>query len=154
MTLVAICRWIQDTPSSTLLRESTWGFTILGSLHVLGIAWFGGTVLFPGMRTWKRIGLAWMLLTGGLLFWLEPLKCYFSVSFRVKMLPVVIPGRAPSAQTGLCLVAYSVGRRDSGIARHRVLFSNSRKTECGAGELLIRLSVRAAPFALLIATGP
>ena len=86
MTLLAICRWIQDTPSSTLLRESTWGFTILGSLHVLGIAWFGGSVLFPAMRTWKRIGLAWMLLTGGLLFWLEPLKCYNSVSFRVKML--------------------------------------------------------------------
>jgi hypothetical protein len=27
-----------------------------------------------------------MLLTGALLFWLEPLKCYNSVSFRVKLL--------------------------------------------------------------------
>jgi hypothetical protein len=86
MSLLAICRWIQDTQSSTFLRESTWGFTILGSLHVLGIAWFGGAVLFSVMRPWKRIGLAWMLLTGALLFWLEPLKCYNSVSFRVKML--------------------------------------------------------------------
>jgi hypothetical protein len=86
MSPLAICRWIQDTQSSTLLRESTWGFTILGSLHVLGIAWFGGMVLFSVMRSWKRAGLAWMLVTGGLLFWLEPLKCYYSLSFRVKML--------------------------------------------------------------------
>jgi hypothetical protein len=85
MPVLALCRWIQNTPSSTLMRESTWGFTILGALHVLGIAWFGGAVLIPGMRAWRRIGLAWMLLTGALLFWLEPLKCYNSLSFRVKL---------------------------------------------------------------------
>jgi len=86
MSLLALCRWIQATQSSTLLRESTWGFTILGALHVLGIAWFGGAVLFSAMSLWKRIGAAWMLLTGTLLFWLEPLRCYNSVSFRVKLL--------------------------------------------------------------------
>lgn len=85
MSLLAICRWIQATPSSTLLRESTWGFTILAALHVLGIAWFGGAVVFGIMRSWQRIGLAWMLLTGALLFWLEPLKCYNSISFRLKL---------------------------------------------------------------------
>jgi hypothetical protein len=85
MSLLAICRWIQATPSSTLMRESTWGFTILASLHVLGIAWFGGAALFGVMRSWQRIGLAWMLLTGALLFWLEPLRCYNSVSFRLKL---------------------------------------------------------------------
>jgi hypothetical protein len=90
MSLLALCRWIQDTPSSTLLRESTWGFTILGALHVLGIAWFGGAVLFSVMRAWKRIGAAWMLLTGALLFWLEPLKCYNSVSFRIKLLLLLL----------------------------------------------------------------
>jgi hypothetical protein len=86
MSLLALCRWIQATESSTVRRESTWGFTILGALHVLGIAWFGGAVLFSAMPLWKRIGAAWMLLTGALLFWLEPLKCYNSVSFRVKLL--------------------------------------------------------------------
>jgi len=104
MSLLAICRWIQDTPSSTLLRESTWGFTILGALHVLGIAWFGGAVLFAGMRAWKRIGISWMLFTGVLLFWLEPLKCYNSVSFRVKLLlllslvfAALLPGKLAGA---------------------------------------------------------
>lgn len=86
MPLEALCRWIQATPSSTLLRESIWGFTILASLHVLGVAWFGGAVVFQTLRPWRRIGAAWMLATGALLFWLEPLKCYSSVSFRVKML--------------------------------------------------------------------
>ena len=90
MSLLALCRWIQSTPSSTLLRESTWGFTILAALHVLGVAWFGGAVLLSAMRTWTRIGAAWMLLTGAFLFWLEPLKCYNSVSFRVKLLLLLV----------------------------------------------------------------
>jgi len=42
------------------------------------------------MPLWKRIGLAWMLATGVLLFWLEPLKCYNSVSFRIKMLLLLL----------------------------------------------------------------
>jgi hypothetical protein len=111
MSWLAICRWIQATPSSTLLRESTWGFTILGSLHVLGIGWFGGAVLFRMMRWWKRIGLAWMLLTGALLFWLEPLKCYNSVWFRVKMLLLILAGFAaflpPKIAWGLSLVLWA-----------------------------------------------
>jgi len=90
MSLQALCQWIQATQSSTALRESTWDFTILSSLHVLGIAWFGGAVLFSVMRTWKLIGLAWMLLTGALLFWLEPLKCYNSGSFRIKLLLLLL----------------------------------------------------------------
>jgi hypothetical protein len=86
MQFEALCRWIEATPSSAFLRESTWGFTILASLHVLGVAWFGGAVVFQALRPWRRIGAAWMLSTGALLFWLEPLKCYSSVSFRAKML--------------------------------------------------------------------
>jgi hypothetical protein len=85
MPMEALCGWIEATPSSIFLRESTWGFTILASLHVLGIAWFGGAVIFQALRPWRRIGAAWMLATGALLFWLEPLKCYSSVSFRVKL---------------------------------------------------------------------
>jgi hypothetical protein len=98
MPLLALCRWIQATHSSTLLRESTWGFTILGALHVLGIAWFGGAVLFSAMRSslraslraGRRAGAVWMLITGALLFWLEPLKCYNSLSFRLKLLFLVL----------------------------------------------------------------
>jgi hypothetical protein len=98
MPFLDLCRWIRATPSSTLLRESTWGFAILGSLHVLGIAWFGGAVLIANLRRqppvplrmWKCVGAAWMLATGALLFWLEPVKCYNSLSFRVKILLLLL----------------------------------------------------------------
>lgn len=103
MSLFALCRWIQATPSSTFLRESIWGFTILASLHVLGVAWFGGAVVFQTLRPWRRIGAVWMLATGALLFWLEPLKCYASVSFRVKMLLLL-------AIAGAALVRSKVAR--------------------------------------------
>lgn len=85
MWLLTICQWIQDTGASTAARESTWGFPILGALHVLGIAWFGGTVLVSSARAWQRAGLAAMLATGLFLFCVEPLKCYHSVSFWIKM---------------------------------------------------------------------
>jgi len=90
MSLLAWCQWIQNTPSSTWLRESTWGFPIISALHVLGIAWFGGKVVIPSLgrrlKGFGSAGLAVLLLTGALLFWLEPLKCYASGPFRIKML--------------------------------------------------------------------
>jgi hypothetical protein len=96
MYLLALCQWIQNTSSSTLLRESTWGSPIISAIHVLAIAWFGGTVLIPGLArqlpSFQRTGLALLLLTGGLLFWLEPVKCYASVPFRIKMLLLVLIG--------------------------------------------------------------
>ena len=99
MSLLAGCQWIQSTPSSTWLRESTWGFPIIGAIHVLGIAWFGGTVLVPGLGrqlpAFRRTGLALLLLTGALLFWLEPVKCYHSVPFRLKMLLLILVGVNP-----------------------------------------------------------
>jgi hypothetical protein len=60
---------------------------VIGAIHVLGIAWFGGTVLVTDreLRSTRRMGLAVMLLSGALLFWLEPLKCYNSAAFCMKM---------------------------------------------------------------------
>jgi hypothetical protein len=96
MFLLPFCQWIQSTPSSTLLRESTWGFPIVSAIHVLAIAWFGGTVLIPGLSrqlpSFRRTGFALLLLTGALLFWLEPVKCYASGPFRLKMLLLVLLG--------------------------------------------------------------
>lgn len=92
MSLLGICEWIENTPFSTALRESTWGFPILAALHVLGIAWFGGAVLVapPDLRAWKRLGLFFVLFTGAVLFWIEPLKCYHSTGFWLKMALLVL----------------------------------------------------------------
>ncbi len=93
MSLLAVCQWLQNTSLSTGVRESTWGFPILGALHVLGIAWFGGVFLFSDLRPefaaplrrWRRLGVSALLLTGVLLFLVEPLKCYHSLSFQLKL---------------------------------------------------------------------
>jgi hypothetical protein len=104
--ILALCQWIQATRSSAALSESTWAYPIIGAIHVLGIAWFGGAVLMMNVRPfskplfegpdqlvrWRRIGIAAMLLSGALLFWLEPLKCYNSVSFRIKMALLILVG--------------------------------------------------------------
>jgi hypothetical protein len=107
MSLLTFCEWVQASPSSIFLRESTWGFPVLGAVHVLGIAWFGGIVLVADLRrlgfrmlpeigrqffAWKAIGLAVMLLSGATLFWLEPLKCFHSLSFRAKLALLILVG--------------------------------------------------------------
>ena len=103
MPLLTLCQSIQDTAWSAAVRESTWGFPILGALHVLTLAWSGGAILLcelrpqlaAPLRMWKRFGVAAMLATGALLFCVEPVKCYQSVSFRAKMaLLLLIAGSA------------------------------------------------------------
>jgi hypothetical protein len=73
------------------LRESTWGYPIIDAIHVLGLAWFGGAVLFADARLvrFKRIGLALMLITGAFLFALHPGRYSGSLSFRVKLLLMI-----------------------------------------------------------------
>ncbi|HYR83288.1 MAG TPA: hypothetical protein VE422_04340 [Terriglobia bacterium] len=76
------------------LRESTWGYPIIGAIHVLGMAWFGGTVLIADRElvAWKRVGFVLMILTGALLFGLHAGRYYTSVAFRIKMLLLIMTG--------------------------------------------------------------
>ena len=77
----------------TFLRESTWGYPIIAAIHVLGIAWFGGTVLAsqfaPDLRGLRRIGIAMVLITGAVVFWLQPARYYDSISFRIKIVLLI-----------------------------------------------------------------
>jgi len=75
------------------LRGSTWGYPIISAIHVLAIALFGGTILIaqfaPDLRRLRRVGIALLLVTGAVLFWLHPAQYYASTSFRVKMLLLI-----------------------------------------------------------------
>lgn len=94
--LLDLARWVQSTALSTTLAGSTWAYPVIGALHVLGLAWFGGAVLLAARHPRDRearpqpamlwVGAAMMVATGALLFVIEPLRCATSVSFRVKML--------------------------------------------------------------------
>jgi hypothetical protein len=96
--LLTLAQWIHSTAFSAVLAGSTWAYPVIGGLHVLGIAWFGGAVLLAALRRDEearpRPALLWiggviMFLTGGLLFAIEPLLCAGSQSFRVKLLLLV-----------------------------------------------------------------
>jgi hypothetical protein len=94
--LLAIARYLQDTSLRLDLSQSTWAVPIIGAIHVLAIAWFGGAVLIQDagrnneLRRFRWIGLSILLVTGGLLFWSQPLRLYYSQFFRLKMLGLVL----------------------------------------------------------------
>jgi hypothetical protein len=93
--LLTLAQWVHSTAFSAVLAGSTWAYPVIGGLHVLGIAWFGGAVLLSVLRpldenAGPRPAILWtggtvMLLTGALLFATEPLLCAGSLSFRVKL---------------------------------------------------------------------
>ena len=104
MSILELCERIQETWLSQTISQSTWGYPILGALHVLAIALFGGSVLVTDLcalglafrrhdlqkldadvRSWKRVGIVVVLVTGILLFVSLPVQYYNSTSFRIKM---------------------------------------------------------------------
>ena len=127
MSLLTICQWIETTSLSTAIREGALYYPILGAFHMVGIGWFGGMVLMGDLsvlqiglhvpaadllsqfRRWKWLGFAIMLVSGGLLWWCEPVVCYKSVSFRIKLALLALVGvnafflKSRSARLGACL---------------------------------------------------
>jgi hypothetical protein len=111
MSLLTLCQWIESTASSTTIRESALEYPIISAFHLLGIAWFGGMVLMSDLRLlgiglrhepagevwsqfrrWKWLGFVVMLVSGGLLCWAEPIVCYKSLSFRIKLVLLLLVG--------------------------------------------------------------
>lgn len=92
--LLALARSLQETSLRLDLSQSTWAVPIIGAIHVLAIAWFGGAVLVRDsqLRRFRWIGLSILLITGALLFWSEPLRLYYNLFFRAKLLLLVALG--------------------------------------------------------------
>src|ERR1700761_7592628 len=98
--LLEFAQWLQDTQFSTWLRESTTLWPVLEGSHLLGMALMMAPVMMYDFRLigvkWKAdpvsavkwnflpitfAGFVLMVVTGSLLFWSEPLKCYKSFYF-------------------------------------------------------------------------
>ncbi len=111
MSLLEICRFIYDTPSSTALRESLYVFPIVEGIHVLALSmsvglvmWFdlrlAGMILrhqrvstvFGLIRPWMLGGFGIMFITGGMLFWAHAVRCYESPFFRAKLVLLFMAG--------------------------------------------------------------
>src|SRR5437879_1239684 len=99
MSIVSAIEWIESTDLSTAIREGALYYPILGGIHLLGIALFGGMLLATDLRllgwamqrrsvsdvvrqlrAWKQTGFAVVVASGLLLAWAEPLKLYRSPS--------------------------------------------------------------------------
>ena len=95
---------IESTGLSIAIREGGLPYPIIGGLHLLSIALFGGMLLITDLQLlgwalkarkvsdvwhmalpWKRLGFILVVVTGLLLTWAEPIRLYRSPSFWVKM---------------------------------------------------------------------
>ena len=103
--LLPFFQWCESTALGTAIRMSPWAFAVIESVHLLGLAVIGGAVLLVDLRMlgfglknqriaelaravfpWLVGSLVVMLLSGVGLFLSEPLKCYDSRAFWVKMI--------------------------------------------------------------------
>jgi hypothetical protein len=106
-----ICQWLAGTAVGTGIRESDNLFSVIETVHVLGIIFTAGTIAIVDLRilglllnrysveevlrplvkiTW--LGFSVMASTGILLFWSEADKLYFNLSFRVKLTLLLTAG--------------------------------------------------------------
>jgi hypothetical protein len=109
--MVSTLEWIESTDLSTAIREGALLYPIIGGVHLLAIALFGGMLVATDLRllgwamprrrasdvvqqlrAWKRAGFVLVVASGLLLGWCEPLKLYRSPSFWIKMALLVLVG--------------------------------------------------------------
>jgi len=104
MSTPAFFTWCEATWIGEAVRDSTWLFPVIESLHLLGLAVIGGSVVVVNLsllglglgsrsaaqvwrdtRPWFFGSLAVMLASGSLLFLSEAVKLYEHDAFWVKM---------------------------------------------------------------------
>lgn len=109
-----LCQLLYDSRIGTQIRESDYAFSIIESVHVLGITLLVGTIALLDLRmlgvvlrgisvtriartvfplTWS--GFVIMFLSGFLLFWAEAAKNYTNPAFRIKILLLLLVGLNP-----------------------------------------------------------
>ena len=109
MTLLELCRWIQNSSLLVAMRSSPWLFPMIATIHLFGLAMIGGSVLIVDLRLlgfglrrqpvsrlardaepWLLRGLLVSVSTGGLLFMCFATKYYYLTFFWVKMASLLL----------------------------------------------------------------
>jgi len=102
--LLPYFQWFETSAVGELIKNSSWAFAVIESVHLLALAVIGGAVLMLDLRLlgfglkrqsipevaheawpWLVASLVVMLVTGFALFVSEATKCYYSTPFWVKM---------------------------------------------------------------------
>jgi hypothetical protein len=103
MSLLSFFQWLAETPLSLGIRESTWTYPVIESVHVLSLCVFAGLLLLWDLRllgftlsrvavseVWARLipritlGAVLMVISGLLLFASDPVRFYGNIFFRIK----------------------------------------------------------------------
>lgn len=124
MSVLDLFQAVESTRLALLIKESTWAFASIESVHLLALAMMGGSVLLVDfrllglgltarpvrelaqeMRGWMTASLVVLVVTGIGLFLSESVKCYYSTPFWVKMGTLVVA------------TLYAYGVRGRAIAR-------------------------------------
>ena len=109
MSVLMMMEWLQETSVSIGIRESIFWFPFLIALHVMGTVTGVGLILaldlrllnwgmkstpvsaiFNQLRPWAIAGFVYQLITGVFLFWSEPVKCFESWPFWIKMVAMFL----------------------------------------------------------------
>jgi Family of unknown function (DUF6644) len=109
MSVLEFCQWVQFSPPLVAMRSSPWLFPVIATIHLMGLAVIGGSVLLVDLRLlglglrnqpvavlaqdaerWLFRGLAVMVSTGILLFMCFATKYYYLTFFWVKMAALIL----------------------------------------------------------------
>ena len=110
--LLDLFRWLElNLPGGVYLRESTYGFSVLVTVHVVALCIFLGLIVMMDLRLvgvanlrspasevqarlfpWQMVGFTIIVLSGVLLFWSQPLRYYGKTFFWWKMGLMVLAG--------------------------------------------------------------
>jgi uncharacterized membrane protein YhdT len=104
MSLLTFFQWCEASGIGETIRKSSWLFPVIEAIHLLGLGVIGGAVLVVDLRLlglglkrqstaqltrdaqpWLVGSLILMIVTGGLLFLSEAIKCYYHDAFWFKM---------------------------------------------------------------------
>jgi Family of unknown function (DUF6644) len=107
----ALLEWLEGTGLGTIGRESLYGFQVLVGVHILGLIFSVGMLLWVDLRMlglglsgqrlsvvyrafsrWFIVGFSVMLLSGAMLFAAFATSAYENGYFRLKILAMVVAG--------------------------------------------------------------
>ena len=110
-TLHTLFEWLEALPTATALRESDYGYPYLLAGHVVGMLFFAGLILMMDLRLaglahvetrvsqiqkrlfpWQMLSLVLSFVTGGLLFYMQPLRYWGKVFFWTKFVMMGLAG--------------------------------------------------------------
>jgi uncharacterized protein DUF6644 len=111
MTVFAICEWLESTWLATVIKESPYGFPIVVGIHIIGLVFSVGTLLwvdlrmlgwvmrglrvsevYRGLAPWFLAGFTVMLASGVALFTAFATMAYANAYFRIKLVALLLAG--------------------------------------------------------------